>query len=144
MKIIKITFLQTFMYGESFMFKIHMEDPDNNNQSLEFLTHDSSEALDILLEYRNRIEKQDYKWITNYVSIILPTNDVYEAMDFFLKYRGKIVDQDIILSGGKCVINFLEIKYSDESIKPNNIIEYMKSKNSVLNHLINQLKLEVK
>lgn len=144
MKIIKITFLQTFMYEESFMFKIHMQDPDNCNQCLEFLTHDSSEALDILLEYRNRIEKQDYKWITNYVSIILPTNDVYEAMDFFLKYRGKIVDQDIILSGGKCVINFLEIKYSDESIKPNNIIEYMKSKNSVLNHLINQLKLEVK
>ena len=132
------------MYEESFMFKIHMQDPDNCNQCLEFLTHDSSEALDILLEYRNRIEKQDYKWITNYVSIILPTNDVYEAMDFFLKYRGKIVDQDIILSGGKCGINFLEIKYSDESIKPNNIIEYMKSKNSVLNHLINQLKLEVK
>ena len=81
---------------------------------------------------------------TNYVSIILPTNDVYEAMDIFLKYRGKIVDQDIILSGGKCEINFLEIKYSDESIKPNNIIESMKSKNSVLDHLINQLKLEVK
>ena len=144
MKIIKITFLQTFMFEESFMFKIHMQDPDNCNQSLEFLTHDSSEALDILLEYRKRIEKQDYKWITNYVSIILPTNDVYEAMDIFLKYRGKIVDQDIILSVGKCEINFLEIKYSDESIKPNNILEYMKSKNSVLDHLINQLKLEVK
>ena len=58
MKIIKITFLQTFMFEESFMFKIHMQDPDNCNQSLEFLTHDSSEALDILLEYRKRIEKK--------------------------------------------------------------------------------------
>ena len=53
-----------------------------------------------------RIEKQNYKWITNYVSIVLPTYDVYEAMDTFLKCRGKIVKQDIILSGGKCEINF--------------------------------------
>ena len=61
----------------------------------------------------------------------------------FLKCRGKIVKQDIILSGGKCEINFLEIKYSDESIIPNNI-KSMKNQNSVLVHFINQLKLEVK
>jgi len=131
------------MYTESFMFKIHMQNPDNSSQSLEFLTHDSSEALDILLEYRERVEKQDYKWITNYVSIIFPTNDIYEAMDTFLKCQGK-VDKDIILSGGKCVMNSLETKYSDKSIKPNNIIESMKNKNTVLNHLIDQLKLELK
>ncbi len=144
MNIIKITFLQTFMFEESFMFKIYTHDPDNYNHSLEFFTHDCSEALDILLDFRKRIEKQNYKWITNYVSIILPTYDVYEAMDTFLKCSGKTVKQDIILSGEKCEINFLEIKYSDESIIPNNIIKSMKNQNSVLVHFINQLKLEVK
>ena len=101
-------------------------------------------TLDILFDYRKRIEKQHYKWITNYVSIIFPTKDVYEAMDTFLKCRDNIVKQDIILSAGKCEINFLETKYSHESIIPNNIIKSMKNKNSVLDHLINQLKLEVK
>ncbi len=143
MKITKITFLQTFMYGEIFMYKIYMKDPDNSSQSLEFLTHDSSEALDILLEYRKRLVEKDYKWITNYVSIILPTNDVYEAMHVFLRSREKIVDQDIILSGGKCLISSLGIKYSDSSIKPKNILESMKTKNSAIRTLINQLKLEL-
>ena len=143
MKITKITFLQTFMYGEIFMYKIYMKDPDNSSQYLEFLTHDSSEALDILLENRKRLVEKDYKWITNYVSIILPTNDVYEAMRVFLQSREKIVDQDIILSGGKCLIRSLGIKYSDSSIKPKNILESMKTKNSAIRTLINQLKLEV-
>tara|TARA_B100001142_G_scaffold262681_1_gene265724 strand:- start:1145 stop:1543 length:399 start_codon:yes stop_codon:yes gene_type:complete len=131
------------MYGEIFMYKIYMKDPDNSSQYLEFLTHDSSEALDILLENRKRLVEKDYKWITNYVSIILPTNDVYEAMRVFLQSREKIVDQDIILSGGKCLIRSLGNKYSDSSIKPKNILESMKTKNSAIRTLINQLKLEV-
>ena len=75
MKIIKITFLQTFMYNESFMYKIYLQDPDNSNQSIACLTHDSNEALDILVGYRNKIMEKNYKWITDFISILIPTND---------------------------------------------------------------------
>ena len=143
MKIIKITFLQTFMYNESFMYKIYLQDPDNSNQSIACLTHDSNEALDILVGYRNKIMEKNYKWITDFISILIPTNDEDEAMDIFLKYRYKMIDSDLRTLNGKCEINHLETKYSDHFIKPNNILQSMKRKNSSLNNLIDNLKLEI-
>ena len=65
-------------------------------------------------------------------------------MDIFLKYRGKMIDSDLKVSNGKYWINHLEIKYSDDSITPNNILQSMKRKNSSLNQLINNLNLEIK
>ena len=131
------------MFSDCFMYKICLQDPNNNNHYLEFFTHDSTEALDILIESRSKIEKKNYQWITNYFSILIPTNDAYEAMSVFVNFRNNILKHNIVVSEGRCVIDLIETKYSNQSIEPNNIINSMKIKNFVLNHLINKLNLEV-
>ena len=118
MKVIRITFLQTFLFDEIFMYKIHLESPNNINETIAIITHDINEALDELLKFRDIILKQNNKWKTDFISIMIPTNNIEHAISIVLDFRAKMVDQDIILSGGKCVISFLDIKYSDDSIKP--------------------------
>ena len=34
MKIIKITFLETYLFDQIFMYKIHLESPDNINETI--------------------------------------------------------------------------------------------------------------
>ncbi len=143
MKVIRITFLQTFLFDEIFMYKIHLESPNNINETIAIITHDINEALDELLKFRDIIVKQNNKWKTNFISIMIPTNNIEHAISIVLDFRAKIVDQDIILSEGKCVINSIGIEYSDDSIKPNNILQSMKRENSSLNNLIDNLKLEI-
>ena len=75
--------------------------------------------------------------------IKIPTNNIEHAISILLDFRPKMVDQDIVLSSGACVISSLDIEYSDDSIKPNNILQSMKRKNSSLNNLIDNLKLEI-
>lgn len=143
MRVIKITFLETYLFDQIFMYKIQLESPDNINETIEIITHDINEALDILLEERSKIIEKEYKWITNFISIMMPTNDINEAMHAFLDCRKQTINSDIDLSNGKCIIKHLETKYSDCSISPINILEDMKLKNSVFNSLIEKLKLEV-
>mgnify|MGYP001591117225 CR=1 FL=1 len=101
------------------------------------------EALDELLKFRDIIVKQNNKWKTDFISIMIPTNNIEHAISILLDFRPKMVDQDIVLSRGECVISSLDIEYSDDSIKPNNILQSMKRKNSSLNNLIDNLKLEI-
>ena len=143
MKVIRITFLQTFLFDEIFMYKIHLESPNNINETIAIITHDINEALDELLKFRDIIVKQNNKWKTDFISIMIPTNNIEHAISIVLDFRAKMVDQDIILSGGECVISSLGIEYSDDSIKPNNILQSMKRENSSLNNLIDNLKLEI-
>ena len=143
MKTIRITFLQTFLFDEIFMYKIHLESPNNINETIAIITHDINEALDELLKYRDIIVKQNNKWKTDFISIMIPTNNIEHAISILLDFRPKMVDQDIVLSSGACVISSLDIEYSDDSIKPNNILQSMKRENSSLNNLIDNLKLEI-
>jgi len=143
MKVIRITFLQTFLFDEIFMYKIHLESPNNINETIAIITHDINEALDELLKFRDIIVKQNNKWKTDFISIMIPTNNIEHAISILLDFRPKMVDQDIVLSSGACVISSLDIEYSDDSIKPNNILQSMKRKNSSLNNLIDNLKLEI-
>ncbi len=143
MKTIRITFLQTFLFDEIFMYKIHLESPNNINETIAIITHDINEALDELLKFRDIIVKQNNKWKTDFISIMIPTNNIEHAISILLDFRPKMVDQDIVLSSGECVISSLDIEYSDDSIKPNNILQSMKRKNSSLNNLIDNLKLEI-
>lgn len=143
MKTIRITFLQTFLFDEIFMYKIHLESPNNINETIAIITHDINEALDELLKFRDIIVKQNNKWKTDFISIMIPTNNIEHAISILLDFRPKMVDQDIVLSSGACVISSLDIEYSDDSIKPNNILQSMKRKNSSLNNLIDNLKLEI-
>ena len=143
MRLIRITFLQTFLFDEIFMYKIHLESPNNINETIAIITHDINVALDELLKFRDIIVKQNDKWKTDFISIMIPTNNIEHAISIVLDFRAKMVDQDIILSGGKCVISSLGIEYSDDSIKPNNILQSMKRENSSLNNLIDNLKLEM-
>ena len=148
MKIIRITFLQTFLFDEIFMYKIHLESPNNINETIEIITHDINEALDELLEFRNIIVKQNNKWKTDFISIMIPTNNIEHAISIVLDFRTKRSDlnngsDDIYMPSGKYVIKHLNIKYSDDSISPINILEAMKTKNNSLNQLINNLKLEI-
>jgi len=143
MKTIRITFLQTFLFDEIFMYKIHLESPNNINETIAIITHDINEALDELLKFRDIIVKQNNKWKTDFISIMIPTNNIEHAISILLDFRPKMVDQDIVLSSGACVISSLDIKYSDDSIKPNNILQSMKRENSSLNNLIDNLKLEI-
>ena len=143
MRVIKITFLETYLFDQIFMYKIHLESSYNINETIEIITHDINEALDILLEERSKIIEKEYKWITNFISVMMPTNDINEAMHVFLDCRKQTINSDIDLSNGKCIIKRLETKYSDCSISPINILEDMKLKNSVFNSLIEKLKLEV-
>ena len=143
MRLIRITFLQTFLFDEIFMYKIHLESPNNINETIAIITHDINEALDELLKFRDIIVKQNNKWKTDFISIMIPTNNIEHAISIVLDFRAKMVDQNIILSGGKCVISSLGIEYSDDSIKPNNILQSMKRENSSLNNLIDNLKLEI-
>lgn len=143
MKTIRITFLQTFLFDEIFMYKIHLESPNNINETIAIITHDINEALDELLKFRDIIVKQNNKWKTDFISIMIPTNNIEHAISILLDFRPKMVDQDIVLSSGACVISSLDIEYSDDSIKPNNILQSMKRKNSSLNNLIDHLKLEI-
>jgi len=139
MKTIRITFLQTFLFDEIFMYKIHLESPNNINETIAIITHDINEALDELLKFRDIIVKQNNKWKTDFISIMIPTNNIEHAISILLDFRPKMVDQDIVLSSGACVISSLDIEYSDDSIKPNNILQSMKRKNSSLDNL----KLEI-
>ena len=143
MKTIRITFLQTFLFDEIFMYKIHLESPNNINETIAIITHDINEALDELLKFRDIIVKQNNKWKTDFISIMIPTNNIEHAISILLDFRPKMVDQDIVLSSGACVISSLDIEYSDDSIKPNNILQSMKRKNSSLNNLIDNLKLDI-
>lgn len=143
MKTIRITFLQTFLFDEIFMYKIHLESPNNINETIAIITHDINEALDELLKFRDIIVKQNNKWKTDFISIMIPTNNIEHAISILLDFRPKMVDQDIVLSSGACVISSLDIEYSNDSIKPNNILQSMKRKNSSLNNLIDNLKLEI-
>ena len=143
MRIIRITFLQTFLFDKIFMYKIHLESPNNINETIAIITHDINEALDELLKFRDIIVKQNNKWKTDFISIMIPANNIEHAISILLDFRAKMVDQNIILSGGKCVISSLGIEYSDDSIKPNNILQSMKRKNSSLNNLIDNLKLDI-
>jgi hypothetical protein len=143
MKTIRITFLQTFLFDEIFMYKIHLESLNNINETIAIITHDINEALDELLKFRDIIVKQNNKWKTDFISIMIPTNNIEHAIAILLDFRPKMVDQDIVLSSGACVISSLDIEYSDDSIKPNNILQSMKRKNSSLNNLIDNLKLEI-
>ena len=143
MKLIRITFLQIFLFDEIFMYKIYLESPNNINETIEIVTHDVNEALDELLKFRDIIVKQNNKWKTDFISIMIPTNNIEHAISILLDFRPKMVDQDIVLSSGACVISSLDIKYSDDSIKPNNILQSMKRENSSLNNLIDNLKLEI-
>lgn len=143
MRVIKITFLQTFLFKEIFMYKIRLESPNNINETIAIITHDINEALDELLKFRDIIVKQNNKWKTDFISIMIPTNNIEHAISILLDFRPKMVDQDIVLSSGACVISSLDIEYSDDSIKPNNILQSMKRKNSSLNNLIDHLKLEI-
>ena len=143
MKSIRITFLQTFLFDEIFMYKIHLESPNNINETIAIITHDINEALDELLKFRDIIVKQNDKWKTDFISIMIPTNNIEHAISILLDFRPKMVDQDIVLSSGACVISSLDIEYSDDTIKPNNILQSMKRKNSSLNNLIDHLKLEI-
>ena len=143
MKSIRITFLQTFLFDEIFMYKIHLESPNNINETIAIITHDINEALDELLKFRDIIVKQNDKWKTDFISIMIPTNNIEHAISILLDFRPKMVDQDIVLSSGACVISSLDIEYSDDTIKPNNILQSMKRKNSSLNNLIDNLKLEI-
>lgn len=143
MKTIRITFLQTFLFDEIFMYKIHLESPNNINETIAIITHDINEALDELLKFRDIIVKQNNKWKTDFISIMIPTNNIEHAISILLDFRPKMVDEDIVLSSGACVISSLDIEYSDDSIKPNNILQSMKRKNSSLNNLIDNLKLEI-
>ena len=143
MRLIRITFLQTFLFDEIFMYKIHLESPNNINETIKIITHDINEALDELLKFRDIIVKQNNKWKTDFISIMIPTNNIEHAISIVLDFRTNMVDKDIILSSGECVISSLDIEYSDDSIKPNNILQSMKRKNSSLNNLIDNLKLEI-
>ena len=143
MKTIRITFLQTFLFDEIFMYKIHLESPNNIKETIAIITHHINEALDELLKFRDIIVKQNNKWKTDFISIMIPTNNIEHAISILLDFRPKMVDQDIVLSSGACVISSLDIEYSDDSIKPNNILQSMKRKNSSLNNLIDNLKLEI-
>jgi len=143
MKTIRITFLQTFLFDEIFMYKIHLESLNNINETIAIITHDINEALDELLKFRDIIVKQNNKWKTDFISIMIPTNNIEHAIAILLDFRPKMVDQDIVLSSGACVISSLDIEYSDDSIKPNNILQSMKRENSSLNNLIDNLKLEI-
>jgi len=143
MKSIRITFLQTFLFDEIFMYKIHLESPNNINETIAIITHDINEALDELLKFRDIIVKQNDKWKTDFISIMIPTNNIEHAISILLDFRPKMVDQDIVLSSGACVISSLDIEYSDDTIKPNNILQSMKRKNRSLNNLIDNLKLEI-
>ena len=125
------------------MYKIRLESPNNINETIAIITHDINEALDELLKFRDIIVKQNNKWKTDFISIMIPTNNIEHAISILLDFRPKMVDQDIVLSSGACVISSLDIEYSDDSIKPNNILQSMKRKNSSLNNLIDHLKLEI-
>ena len=51
MRVIKITFLQTFLFKEIFMYKIRLDSLDNINETIEIITPDINEALDELLTF---------------------------------------------------------------------------------------------
>jgi hypothetical protein len=148
MKLIRITFLQIFLFDEIFMYKIYLESPNNINETIEIVTHDVNEALDELLKFRDIIVKQNNKWKTDFISIMIPTNNIEHAISMLLDFRTKRFDlnnrsEDIYMPSEKYIIKHLNITYSDDSISPINILEDMKTKNNSLNQLINNLNLEI-
>jgi len=121
---------------------------DNINETIEIITADINEALDELLMFRKLIIKQDNKWITDFISIIIPTNNIEQAtsilLDFKIKASNLSYEKDNnYRHSNKCIIKHLNIEYSDASISPINTLECMKVKNNSLNFLINNLKLKI-
>ena len=148
MRVIKITFLQTFLFKEIFMYKIRLKSLDNINETIAIITADVNEALDELLMFIKLIIKQDNKWITDFISIIIPTNNIEQAtsilLDFKIKASNLSYEKDnIYRHSNKCIIKHLNIEYSDASISLINILECMKVKNYSLSYLINNLKLKI-
>ena len=127
MRVIKIMFLQTFLFKEIFMYKIRLNSMDNINETIEIITADINEALDELLMFRKLIIKQDNKWITDFISIIIPTNNIEQAtsilLDFKIKASNLSYEKDNnYRHSNKCIIKHLNIEYSDDSISPINIL----------------------
>jgi len=130
------------------MYKIRLNSMDNINETIEIITADINEALDELLMFRKLIIKQDNKWITDFISIIIPTNNIEQAtsilLDFKIKASNLSYEKDNnYRHSNKCIIKHLNIEYSDASISPINTLECMKVKNNSLNFLINNLKLKI-
>ena len=148
MRVIKITFLQTFLFKEIFMYKIRLDSIDNINETIEIITPDINEALDELLMFRKLIIKKDNKWITDFISIKISTNNIEQATSILLDFKTKeshlsYEKDNIYRLSNKCIIKHLNKEYSDDSITPINILESMKVKNNSLNDLINNLKLKI-
>ena len=124
------------------MYKIYIEYPAVN-ESTEYFTSNSSEALDLLLDCRQKISNKYCKWVTDFISIMIPTHDINEAMDILMHWKVKRTNEDMQVSNGRCVVNHIETKYSYDKIPATKILNSMQLKNKLLDSLMNKLKLKI-